>query len=527
MNEHFERIEVEKEKDIILNNNKESDLEDLSEFNNEFNINSTSLIIFPPVNNSYIKISPDNKFIAFLHNNILEIYIKENLEWKRKKRQELIYFEKSKIKGMNWSLDSKMILIYGDNSELNSNKEIKEQIEKNKALLKVIILNNLSWNCEIAFNGIINHSSFYPDSMNIVYIKSLFNILNILSLSKESNKKRNIYYYLKFDDERSINYIKNGKNIYMIIPCYGRTSLDIKNYIKLKNEPSDYIIILLDQKPFKCFQLKTKDLGKIIPFNNDYSSFFIVVEKEFYKLPFYIFNLYGETIFKSDFEGNKILTNPCLLCNKDKKINFIVVQTEGGKLEIFGCQNIFNRSEIFFFYDYNKLYENKKNKKNKKFSSENYTDNYIKKNDILFLKEKIDERKKQNLRELIKTEPFNVDICTNENDYLLHCEISPNKNFISFINKKYPKYLFFSAFYQKGVFKIIKFYKEITCFKWSTQKDILLVTLDDSIFYIITKDHYLSYNIGENYHFNNIEWSPLGKEVILSNEEKKLLIILQ
>ena len=50
----------------------------------------------------------------------------------------------------------------------------------------------------------INHSSFYPDSMNIVYIKGLFNILNILSLSKKANKKRNVYYFLKFDDERNI-----------------------------------------------------------------------------------------------------------------------------------------------------------------------------------------------------------------------------------------------------------------------------------------------------------------------------------
>ena len=49
--------------------------------------------------------------------------------------------------------------------------------------------------------------------------------------------------------------------------------------------------------------------------------------------------------------------------------------------------------------------------------------------------------------------------------------------------------MFFSTYYQIGVFKIIKFCKDITCFKWSTQKDILLVTIDDSIFYIITKDY--------------------------------------
>jgi hypothetical protein len=484
-------------------------------------------MLFPPINNSFIQISPDNKFIAFLHNNLLEIYTKENLEWKKKVfEQEILFFEKSKIKGMNWSEDNKMILIYGDNNEFNLNKDVKERIKKNKALIKVITLHDTSWKCEIEFNGIINHSCFYPDSTNIVYIKSLLNILNILSLSKETYKKRNIYYYLKFDDERCINYIKNNKNIYMIIPCFGKKSFDRgKEIYGSEIKPSDYIIILIDQKPFKCFRPNTKNLDKIIPFNNAYSSFFIVVEKEFYKNPFYIFNLYGESIFKSDFENNGRLTNPCLLFNKDQKINFIVAQDKGGKLEILGCQNIFNKSEFFFLYDYNKLYENEKNKK---FSSEISKDkNYLNKNDILFLEEKMDERKRQNFRELIKTEPFNVDICFNENDYLLHSEISPNKNFICFINNKYPKYLFFSTYYQIGVFKIIKFCKDITCFKWSTQKDILLVTIDDSIFYIITKDHYLSYNIGENCHFNNIEWSPLGKEVILSNEEKKLLIILQ
>ena len=527
MNECFESIELKKEKDNIYDDNKELKLEDLSELNNEFNINSTSLMLFPPINNSFIQISPDNKFIAFLHNNLLEIYTKENLEWKKKVfEQEILFFEKSKIKGMNWSEDNKMILIYGDNSEFNLNKDVKEKVKNNKALIKAISLYDTSWNCEIEFNGIINHSSFYPDSMNIVYIKGLFNILNILSLSKKANKKRNVYYFLKFDDERNINYIKNDKNIYMIIPCYGKKSLDRNDIIKQGIAPSDYIIILLDQKPFKCFKPRTRNLDKIIPFSNAYSSFFIVVEKDFYKFPFYIYNLYGEFIFKSDFENKIRLTNPCLLYSKDQKINFIVAQAKGGKLEILGCQSIFNRSEFFFFYDYNKLFE--MNEKNKKFLSEIYeAKNYINKNDILFLEEKIDERKRPNFRELIKTEPFNVDICYNENDYLLHSEISPDKNFICFINNKYPKYLFFSTYYQIGVFKIIKFYKDITCFKWSTQKDILLVTFDDSIFYIITKDHYLSYNIGQNYHFNNIEWSPLGKEVILSNEKKKLLIILQ
>jgi hypothetical protein len=278
MNEYLERIEVKKEKDNISDDNKELKLEDLSDLNNEFNINSTSLMLFPPVNNSFIQISPDNKFIAFLHNNLLEIYTKENLEWKKKVfEQEIVYFEKSKIKGMNWSEDNKMILIYGDNSEFNLNKDVKEKVKNNKALIKAISLYDTIWNCEIEFNGMINHSSFYPDSMNIVYIKGLFNILNILSLSKKANKKRNVYYFLKFDDERNINYIKNDKNIYMIIPCYGKKSLDRNDIIKQGIAPSDYIIILLDQKPFKCFKPSTRNLDKIIPFNNAYSSFFILL----------------------------------------------------------------------------------------------------------------------------------------------------------------------------------------------------------------------------------------------------------
>ena len=109
------------------------------------------------------------------------------------------------------------------------------------------------------------------------------------------------------------NYIKNDKNInhnflffihyflkiiYMIIPCYGKKSLDRNDIIKQGIAPSDYIIILLDRKPFKCFKPRTINLDKIIPFSFAYSSFFIVVEKDFYKCPFYIYNLYGEFISK-------------------------------------------------------------------------------------------------------------------------------------------------------------------------------------------------------------------------------------
>ena len=121
--------------------------------------------------------------------------------------------------------------------------------------------------------------------------------------------------------------------------------------------------------------------------------------------------------------------------------------------------------------------------------------------------------------------PFDVDPCYDENDYLMHSEISPNKNYICFINKKYPKYLYFASYFQSGVFKIIKFMNEVISFKWSTEEDILLVTLDSPFLYLITKDYYLNYNLEENYNFNNIMWSPLGKEVILSSEGKKVSMV--
>ena len=79
-------------------------------------------------------------------------------------------------------------------------------------------------------------------------------------------------------------------------------------------------------------------------------------------------------------------------------------------------------------------------------------ENCIYKNDILFLEEKkinnsknlenqnngidIEEnifikKNKKNIK-LFKVNPFEVDTCYDENDYLLHVEISPNKNYICF-----------------------------------------------------------------------------------------------
>ena len=530
------------------------------DFSNKFNVNVSSLTVFPPMSDCFIQISPNNNYIAFVQNYSLEIFTKENGSWNRT-LQHRISFDKKKIKGINWSLDSKMILIYGNS-------------EDNKSLIKVINLNNLSWTCEIGFKGNINHASFYPDSLNIVYIKSPINILNIFSLLKYNNinskhyksskdKIKYEYLFLKFDDERSINYIENNNNTFMILPIFGRRLSDKNN--KFQNiEPSDYIIILVNKKVFKFFAAKTVDLYRIVPLNNRYS-FFIVIDKDFYNLPFFIYNLYGEIMFKSEFSKQTIprrLTNPCLLYNKNKKTNFIVVQAPEGRLEIFGCQNILSRSDICYFYDYSKLTDfiekNKKSKSIINFGSKNQNslnisqeninvlenENYVEMNDILFLEEQvininendnktnngvsneeINSKKNKRKRKLIKVKPFDVDPCYDENDYLMHSEISPNKNYICFINKKYPKYLYFASYFQSGVFKIIKFMNEVISFKWSTEEDILLVTLDSPFLYLITKDYYLNYNLEENYNFNNIMWSPLGKEVILSSEEKKVSMV--
>ena len=539
----------------------------LYNFSNDINLNLTSLTLFSFSYDSFIQISPDNNYMAFMkNNNSLELYKKENNNWVSDKQIKITSFEKKKIKGINWSYDSNMILIYGtDNNGSNS-------------IIKAINKNVTDWICEIETKGNISHSSFYPDSQSIVYIKSGINSLNIFSLLKHNDlstknhktkkdKLKNEYLFLKFDDERSINYITNNNNLFMILPCYGRSGADI-GHIYLSLSACDHLIILINKKVFKCFKLLTHDLGRIIPINNKYS-FFIVLEKEFYKYPFFIYNLYGEIIFKSVFPESKpnlvnIFTNPCLLYNPNFETNFILVQDQKkGKLQIMGCETILKLSNIYYYYDYNKLYDNTDNNdKSKKIRifnnnnnysynilTENYyiinDDNFIDKNNILFLEEKkfnnnkneekfinginnieniFPQKNKKDIK-LVKVNPFNVDMCYDENDYLLHAEISPIQNYICFINQKYPKYLFFGNYLQSGVFKIIKFMKNILAFKWSTAQDLLLVTLDSSIFYLITKDNYISYELDNNYNLNNITWSSSGKEVILTNEKNNIRLL--
>lgn len=536
---------------------------DLLRFSNEFSLNLTSLTIFPVTYDTFIQISPDNNYIAFMRkNSLLEIFKKENNSWEQEpdKQQKITVFKK--VNGINWSQDNKLILIYG----ISTNE--------NKSLIKVLNKNDSTWNCELIIRERIYYASFYPDSQSIVYIRDPSNSLNIfylyenqnLNTKKSLNKKniKNKYLFLKFNDERSINYITNKNNILMLLPIYGRRNFDKTNRIKqliLK----DYIIILVNTKVYKYFDLNTNDLDRIIPFKDIY---FIVVEKEFYKFPFYIYNLNGEFLFKSEFPKPKpkLLTNPCLMYNKNHEIDFFLVQSKNGKLKVLACnEGTIKLSQIKFYYNYNKLFEciEKKKSKNKinniydnayKYNStNNYNYNngliinqdYFTKEDILFYEEQKVNFANENTRnngnisenffsknkkdiKLVKVNPFDVEPCNNENDYLLHAEISPLKNYICFYNKNNPRYLFFGRAYQTGVFKIIKFMKDILCFKWSNQQDIVLVTFYESnIFYLITKDYYISYYLENNscYNFNEILWSPSGKEVILSNTTTNIRLV--
>ena len=543
---------------------KKIKIKTLEDFSNEFELNISSLAIISPTRDCFIQFSPDNNYMAYTKNNLLEIYIKENISWKKNFELKLSFLEKKKIKGINWSKDSSMILLYGSDNERQS-------------FIRAINRNDPDWECNIEFKGDINHASFYPDSKSIVYIKSPINSLNIFSLlkhkdltnknsSKDIDKIKYEFFNLKFGDERCINYIKNNNNLFMLVPCYGLQSFDKKNIIATSILPSDYLIILANKKVFQRFKLITKDLDRIIPINNK-NSLFLAVEKEFYKLPFFIYNLYGDILFKSNEYNNvqKILTNPCLLYNENFNTKFILVQEPEGILEILGCETIITLSKIYFCCNYNKLYDISKNNiknnrvnnniincnsKNLFFNNFNYNNgnndildskNFFNKDDILFLEEKkinkneenyingqnTEEnniKKNKNDMKLIKVKSFNMDIFC-ENDYLLHAEISPIKNYICFINKNNPYYLFFGSYYQSGVFKIIKFKNNILSFKWSSIQDVLLVTLDSPFFYLITKDNYINYELDRNYKFNNIVWSASGQEVILSSEEIQVKMV--
>ena len=531
---------------------------------NEFNLNAASLTIFPITYDTFIQISPDNNYIAFMRkNSLLEVLKKENGNWESDGELKITNFKK--IKGINWSPDNRLILIYGiPNSE-------------NKSLIKIINRNDSLWNFELTSRDSISHASFYPDSKAIVYIKEPKNTLNIFYLYENKNKNtknpeaetknfKNKYLFMKFRDERCINYIINNNIILMILPVYGRTYLDKVNKIKQTNSFKDHLIILADTKIFRCFETNTHDLDRIFPVKN---YLFIVIEKEFYIYPFYIYNLYGEVIYKSEFSKSspRLLSNPCLLNNKYYETNFILVQEPEGKFEVLECDAGITRSKVYLYYEYNKLFDyiEKNKSKNNIFNnilsnehrcnymiySNNFSapnENYAKKEEIFFFEEinDISSKEKENIPnnmfnikenifskrnkldiKLIKVKPFDIEPINNEDDYLLHAEISPINKYICFYNKKNPKYLFFGRPYQSGVFKIIKFMKNILCFKWSTQQDVLIVTFSESpLFYLITKDYYLSYNLEKNYNFNDISWSPSGKEVILVNIENSACLVV-
>ena len=116
---------------------------------------------------------PDNNYMAFIKNNkSLEIYKKENNNWRKDSLIRLSSFGENKIKAINRSYNSNMILIYGsDNNNKNS-------------LIKAINKKDLDCICEIEYKGNISHFSFYPDSKSLEYIKSFINSLNIFSLLK-------------------------------------------------------------------------------------------------------------------------------------------------------------------------------------------------------------------------------------------------------------------------------------------------------------------------------------------------------
>ena len=67
------------------------------DFSNKFNVNVSSLTVFPPMNDCFIQISPNNNHIAFVKNYSLEIYTKENGSWNCT-LQHRISFDKKKIK---------------------------------------------------------------------------------------------------------------------------------------------------------------------------------------------------------------------------------------------------------------------------------------------------------------------------------------------------------------------------------------------------------------------------------------------
>ena len=539
-----------------------------SDFSNDYNINISFLTALPPAYDCFIQISPNNEYIAYVQNNSYKIFQKLNGNWKANSPRK-IPFEEKTIKGINWSSNNKKFLIYGN-------------INEHKSLIKVINIVDPDWNYEIEVNENIDHASFYPDSNDIVCIKSLVNTLCIYSLLKPNNSNsdnelkqiKREYYFLKFTNEKSINYIENNNNLFMILPCYGRKKEEGKEGPRPK-KARDFIIILANKKVFKCFEINTKNLDRIVPIRK--YSLFIVIEKEFYKNPFFILNLYGEIVFNSEFDKKiqRLLTNPCLLNNQYHENKFLIVQEpKKGKLDVFGMETNLRTTGVCFYFDYNKLFENSEksknlneksiklhennkneftNNKNNNYLYENAktpkNDNYIEKDDIVFLEEQIIYNNKKNentinngiyienknkIRKLIKVDPFDIDINISKNnedeeDYQLHAEISPINNYICFINKKYPKYLFFGCYYRSGVSKIIKFIDNIITFKWSSQQDILLVTFEScSHLYFITKENYLNYNLGENFNcnFDGIDWSSSGKDIIISDKGKNMKLVV-
>lgn len=495
-------------------------------FGNEFEIGS-SLYSVPLNKNTFINFTPNNDKILFLNQNTIEIYVKENIKWEKKFTRPLrLNVDSSKIKGVDLSKNGNFYLVYYNQDE--------------KGYIYVFNLVESSWSCKLEFIGNVGYACFHPDSFHIMYIKTAINTLNIFSLCDENPNKYE-FKMLKFTDKRSVNFLEYNNNIYTIVSCYGiinknsqkKNSVQRAALYKVK-DLKNYIAIILNKKIYNFFEINC-DVNIIMPLNyKNQSPYFIVIETDKhlnFNTKFIVFNINGDVIFNSENKKDKIYyLNPMISQNS----NFILAQQQDkDSLEIFTFNSTFKNENNFYSFNYKNLVNEKRLK----------TDNFYKIDDIIFLNEKndevnslIDSKLNDNNNNVKKNRKlFIVENGLEEFDFsgikekcLFHAEISPEEQLIAFYNKNCPKYLFLGRTYQSGVFKIIKFLDDILCFKWNTKKDLLLVLLNTSTFYLISKKSYINFDMGkthQNRHYNDISWSPSGQEVILSNDSNNKLFL--
>lgn len=536
-----------------MNKSNEEKTHNFFEFSNYHeNIGISNIRVFSLKDESIFKFSPNSNNLAFYHNLRIEIYSKNN-NWER-----IVSYNFNRncgeIKDLNWSLDSKMLLIY-----FNRNGE--ESYEK------VINLDDsTSWNCEIKITGRISYSCFYPDSKSIILLKDRINILKIYDLTKKNlQKKYSVYEYsfLKFVDQRAINFIKYNEKNYLLVPIlkFNENNKNKKNQKKYV----DYILVIEEKNNCKYINVQTQDLDKIITINNGLN-YFMITEKEYdSKRPFfYLYNILGELLniikLNDEFEIKNYI-NPIvspsgeffIVQNLDKKrqeiiacktiicetgINFDILELTKNKQNItyleekilvslqkdsFELNDLSSNSESNFPFNFNSLFtlingekkniNSEKNYCNKNPKIINYNNNNKNTN-----KNNINERK------LMKVNKINYYEKSKE---ICKIEISLKKKCIAFMTKDNSNILFFANFFKSNdIFKVIKFSSNILCFKWNSSYEILLVTLDSPFFYLIDKDYYVSYDLLENYFIDQITWSSSGKEVILTSQKRKINLII-